>query len=202
MTGYVRGKYLDVQNEQKNRYTFLGIIQGVTCDGSITIREVKYILHWLSQHETGMDTIPELHKIKALLTLMLRKQIIVDSDELELKNMLNRVSGSQWETTHDTTSMPINLYKKNPKINFEYAYFVLTGNFEYGDKKSCEKLIEDLGGKCENNVTSNSTYLIVGKKGSKDWTHNSWGNKIEKAHKTKVPIISEEQWLEAVNKNK
>lgn len=61
---------------------------------------------------------------------------------------------------------------------------------------------KDLGGTCEDNVTANISYLVVGKNGSPDWTHNSWGNKIEKAHKREIPIISEEQFLEPVKKIK
>jgi NAD-dependent DNA ligase len=200
MSDYIKSRYLDVQNEQKNRYTFLGILQGITCDGNITIREVDYIVNWLKQHPIGIDEIPKINKIKDLLNGMLRKQIIVDSEELELKNLLNDISGSQWETNRDTNNMPIKLYAKNPSIVFNNSCFVLTGNFEYGTKKLCENAINSLGGKCESNVTSRTDYLVIGKNGSKDWTHNAWGNKIEKAHETKIPIISEKQWLEALKK--
>lgn len=200
MGEFVRGRYLDVQNKQKNRYTFLGILQGVTCDGDIRLSEIYYILDWLKKHAEGIDDIPNMQKIRKLLNLMASKQIVVDSDELELKNLLNGITGSQWETTNDTINVPVNLYKKNPSIVFAGCCFVLSGVFEYGAKKECEELIESFGGICNDNVTAQTDYLIVGNKGSKDWTHNSWGTKIEKANKTKVTIISEVQWLDAIKR--
>ncbi len=55
MSDYANSKYLDVQNEQKNRYTFLGILQGIICDGHITLKEVSYVLRWFSEHKEGIN---------------------------------------------------------------------------------------------------------------------------------------------------
>ncbi len=76
-----------------------------------------------------------MQKIKKILKVFSDNQIIIDSEEIELKNILNGVSGNYLESTNNTKNMSINLYKKNPKIVFEDNCFVLTGNFEYGSKK-------------------------------------------------------------------
>lgn len=200
MADHKRSKYLDVQNEQKNRYTFLGILQGVTCDGHVTLKEIDYILNWLDNHSEGISDIPQIEKIESILNDFKDKQTINYAEEDKLKEILNGLSGSQWEQNQSSTNMPINLYNSNPSIVFSGSIFVFTGKFEYGRKNLCEELVLELDGDYEERVTMDTDYLVVGKHGSKDWTHNSWGTKITRANELNIMIISEDQWLNASKK--
>lgn len=82
-----------------------------------------------------------------------------------------------------------------PQI-FEGKNFVITGSVKhFANRGELKELIESLGGKVTGSVTSKTTYLI-----SNDVTSASSKNK--KANELKVPIISEEEFLEMVQENK
>lgn len=82
-----------------------------------------------------------------------------------------------------------------PQI-FEGKNFVITGSVKhFANRGELKELIESLGGKVTGSVTSKTTYLI-----NNDVTSASSKNK--KANELKVPIISEEEFLEMVQENK
>lgn len=82
-----------------------------------------------------------------------------------------------------------------PQI-FEGKNFVITGSVRhFANRGELKELIESLGGKVTGSVTSKTTYLI-----NNDVTSASSKNK--KANELKVPIISEEEFLEMVQENK
>ena len=76
---------------------------------------------------------------------------------------------------------------------------MFTGKFAFGPRKECERQVHSLGGRCEESVTQQTNYLIVGTFGSRDWVHTSFGRKIEKAVAYRrsgmgLAIISEDHW--------
>ena len=73
------------------------------------------------------------------------------------------------------------------------------GSLRSGPRKECERQVHSLGGRCEESVTQQTNYLIVGTFGSRDWAHTSFGRKIEKAVAYRrsgmgLAIISEDHW--------
>lgn len=77
---------------------------------------------------------------------------------------------------------------------FAEVNFVITGSVEhFANRKELKELIESLGGKLTGSVTSKTNYLI-----NNDITSTSSKNK--KANELHVPIISEEMFLEMVEK--
>lgn len=90
-------------------------------------------------------------------------------------------------------------------IDFENQYFVLSGEFEHGEKKDITNLIVNKGGNCSDKINSKTNYLIVGGKGSKAWIHGEGGGtKVEKALEMKakgkdIKIITEEKFFEIIS---
>ena len=77
---------------------------------------------------------------------------------------------------------------------FEGVNFVITGSVtHFANRGEVKELIESLGGKVTGSVTSKTNYLI-----NNDVTSTSSKNK--KANELGIPIISEETFLELVNK--
>ena len=77
---------------------------------------------------------------------------------------------------------------------FEGVNFVITGSVKhFANRGEVKELIESLGGKVTGSVTSKTNYLI-----NNDVTSTSSKNK--KANELGIPIISEETFLELVNK--
>lgn len=69
--------------------------------------------------------------------------------------------------------------------------FVITGTLKSMTRTEAKELIEKLGGRTSDSVSSKTSYVIVGE---------DPGSKYEKAKKLKIPILSEEEFLKMVEK--
>lgn len=79
---------------------------------------------------------------------------------------------------------------------FDGVNFVITGSVvQFANRGEVKELIESLGGKVTGSVTSKTNYLI-----NNDAASSSAKNK--KAKELGIPILTEEQFLEMINKNK
>ena len=73
--------------------------------------------------------------------------------------------------------------------------FVITGSVEhFANRSEVKELIESMGGKVTGSVTSKTNYLINN-------DVNSTSSKNKKARELEIPIISEEQFLEMIQKD-
>jgi HKD family nuclease len=98
------------------------------------------------------------------------------------------------------------IIKDHPgRLMFKGKMFELTGRFNHGFQKFCEKEILKRGGQVEPfHVTKNTDVLVIGSLGSPNWFMTTYGKKMAKAAKyrqeTGSPlIISEEQWEKALS---
>jgi NAD-dependent DNA ligase len=87
-------------------------------------------------------------------------------------------------------------------IEFSGARFCLTGTFSR-PKDEVKAAIESHGAEVVENVSKKVRFLVVGKAGSADWKHGSFGTKLEKAKLIKqqgstLSIISEDQLAAAL----
>lgn len=73
---------------------------------------------------------------------------------------------------------------------FAGQFVVLTGSLTSFKRSEAQKLIEDRGGVCQSSVTSKTTLVIAGE---------AAGSKLDKAKKSGVKIIDEEQFSEMLN---
>ena len=79
--------------------------------------------------------------------------------------------------------------------SFAGMNFVITGSVEhFANRSEVKELIESLGGKVTGSVTSKTNYLINN-------DVNSTSSKNKKARELDIPIISEEQFLEMIQKD-
>jgi DNA ligase (NAD+) len=67
---------------------------------------------------------------------------------------------------------------------------IISGTFEKYSRDELKEMIELNGGKNVSSISSKTNYLIAGE--------NTGPSKLEKALKLKIPIISEEQFLELI----
>ncbi len=68
--------------------------------------------------------------------------------------------------------------------------FVITGTLNSMTRNEAKELIEKLGGKTSDNVSSKTSYVVVGQ---------DPGSKYDKAKKLKIPILTEEEFLNLIN---
>ncbi len=70
--------------------------------------------------------------------------------------------------------------------------FVITGNFgTSARRKELGNIVENFGGKKRSSISKNTDYVIAGEKAG--------SSKIKKANELKIPIISEQDFLEIIN---
>jgi NAD-dependent DNA ligase len=174
----------------------LGVINGILADGTVCAKEVEYLGRWVLTYPESASQWPANVLIEHLNRIFADGKI--DDEEREsLRGILEDIVGAPSHGfTAPVTRLP--LTKPTPEVIFDQNTFVLTGKFLYGPRKNCERAVEIRGGRCEDNVTLRTRYLVVGTVGSRDWIQSAWGRKIERAVELsgfgEIYIVSEETW--------
>lgn len=167
----------------------MGIIEGITCDNELNIKEIVALKNWMLQNDflKGFYPFDEIFK---KLNDILDDNILTEEEAKQtmkiFKDFLNPLDNS-------------NLCL-NENLNFNEKNVCLTGTFTHGSKSDIELIIENKGGRIKSNVTSTLDILIVGEEGSKDWSYGTFGSKIKKAMEfnekgKNIQIISESQFF-------
>jgi DNA ligase (NAD+) len=81
--------------------------------------------------------------------------------------------------------------KKRSGHPFDGKVFVLTGTLEHYSRDEATKLIKERGGKVSSSVSQNTDYVLAG---------DDPGSKYDKAKQLKVPILSEQQFRNMLEK--
>ena len=102
-------------------------------------------------------------------------------ENIELIENLKDV-GLQFEQLEDSSDGNNSLANKS---------FVISGVFKKNSREEIKKLIETNGGKSISSISSKTDYLIGG--------NNIGPKKMNKANELKIPIISEDEFLELIN---
>lgn len=79
--------------------------------------------------------------------------------------------------------------KKKTTGKLSGKIFVITGTLRSMTRNEAKALIENLGGKTSDNVSSKTSYVVVGE---------DPGSKYDKAKKLKIPILNEDEFLKLV----
>ena len=180
----------------------IGLCRGVVCDGVISHVEADHVLGWLNAR-------PELHdfwpagELKDLLDRCLEDGIFTEEEAEECKTFVLEITGME-KATEDGDLEPLPNYlpltEPPPKVIFQGKNFCFTGRFETGSRKECEAAVIERGGSTQSGPTRTTDYLVIGSGVSRDWTHTSYGRKIEKVvimqreGKGRACIISETHW--------
>ena len=69
--------------------------------------------------------------------------------------------------------------------------FVLTGTLTRFDRKTAQALIEERGGKAAGSVSKKTSYVVAGE---------AAGSKLAKAQSLGVPVLTEQQLLELIER--
>jgi NAD-dependent DNA ligase len=99
------------------------------------------------------------------------------------------------------TSLPLDV--PAPEIRFEDTDFCFTGTFAYGCRDDCDRVVENLGGRC-GSLTLKTDFLVIGIYATGSWIHSPYGRKIERAVEMKeagdsIRIVGEQHWSKSIN---
>ena len=176
----------------------IGLARGLIADDKISPEEVEFLQKWLAAnlHISGQ---PLIHTLYRRVGNILSDGIVDDEEKRELLDTLNRFSSRDYELGEVLKSSTLPLCNPAPEIEFEERRFCFTGTFNYGQRKDCERAIENRGG-IAGGITQKTDYLVIGVYATESWKHSSFGNKILKAAEFRdagypVRIVSEEHWV-------
>lgn len=90
-------------------------------------------------------------------------------------------------------------------IEYQRREFCFTGKFNSGTKEECWEKVTEKGGLISKSVNLRTDYLIVGGERRREWAHENYGRKIERALEirkqrgTNSPyIVSESDWVKTL----
>jgi hypothetical protein len=182
---------------------FLGLAKGLLADGSISKEEAVHIGEWVVNHPDAVEQWP-LNRLVERLSQIYSDGRIDEEERMDLADLLTSIVGGTAGMIvgqDAATDLPVD----SPPGPFDWpgAKFVFTGKFAFGTRSECQRRVIALGAICSSDVTQDTSYLVIGTFGSRDWVHTSFGRKIEKAVKyrqlgNQVVIADEEHWAKCV----
>lgn len=185
--------------------TLIGLCTGIVADGEINNQEISFLKTWVNDNKSVTTKWPG-NAIAKQLEFIVQDEENTSNFKEDLLALLLVITGCNFISTGaaspDQPALPIEF---NPCIAFKNKRFCFTGKFLTGTRKSCVNQIESLGGIHLDDITPKTDYLVIGAIINPSWAHTTFGRKIEGAVLVKkkhglLQIISEEQWLDALNK--
>jgi NAD-dependent DNA ligase len=174
----------------------IGLIRGIVADAVVTESEAATLAAWVVKHHEIASDWPVNILVRRLNRIYADGRAD-DEERDDLKGLLVEIIGDN-DDPLVTPSATLPLSKPAPDVIFDQNVFVFTGKFAYGPRRLCEAEVLARGGLIGSYVTLQTSYLIIGSVGSRDWIHSSWGRKVEKAAEYKdlcpIAIVSEQHW--------
>lgn len=185
-----------------------GVLRGIMSDGIINEEELDTLDKWINAHE-HLSTYFPYDEIQTLLIQIKINGKYSKEDKEKIESYVDVFIKSDKSNIveklkESNVSM---LIASDPQIEFENNIFVLTGEFQSGQKADIKKRIESLGGMVKENMIRDVNYLVVGDKGSRAWSFAAYGRKVEEALRRrkegdKILIVSEGDFEAAYIDNK
>jgi hypothetical protein len=183
----------------------LGLVKGLLADSIVNDDELRYLNSWGANHPDAIRRWP----VNALFSRLQQAFAdgAVDEDErTDLAETMREIVGGQISVVlaaDAPTTLPVD--DPAPSIIWNEGIFVLTGRFAYGTRDQCEREILSRGGRVGKNITKSTSYLVLGTFSSEDWSHTSYGRKIERACELRnsgapIHIVTEDHWAHALGR--
>jgi NAD-dependent DNA ligase len=176
----------------------IGMLRGIIADGEISVAETDVLAKWMLQNREVVDVWP-VEPLASRLNAIYADGVVSDEEREDLRELVSQLVGTQDQETGLFTPTDLPLTQPPPDVIFDGNEFVLTGKFLYGSRKTCQKQIELLGGRCSENVRLQTSYVVIGSLMSRDWKFSTHGTKIQKAveysGRCPMALISEKHWL-------
>jgi hypothetical protein len=196
--------YKDLDNSccKDHVNVLLGILKGISADEEINESEVLFLKKWLSSNPDISDVWP-VPLLTTKISEILEDGIITRKERDELYQLVNLITGNDFNETGDASDNPTQLFDIVESISHSISGFCFTGKFRSGTRNEIESKANSLGAVVKKKPTMATHYVVVGSLSSRDWAYSSHGRKIElakvmQAKGHNIYIISEDQWLAAI----
>ena len=195
---------LDKVRQVKAINTLMGIVSGVVCDDHLHDNEIIFLSTWMTENKDVASSYPGnviYRKIKEVLN----DGIITPEERDHLLSELKILCGNDFSNTGSALPEHIaSLFDDDPHVIHTGNRFVLTGEFLYGTRESCHRVIENRGGIVSKNITNKTNYVVVGSRSSPDWITENFGRKLQRAAEMiesgeyEICVVREADWVMAI----
>jgi len=177
------------------------LVKGVEKSKSIPFENVLFALGIRYVGETVAKKLAKHYKnIDALSRATIMDLILVDEIGVRIAqsvidffdNQENRVSIERLKQ-HGIQFEIVEKVNPNATNKLSGKTFVVSGVFEKFSRDDLKKAIEDNGGKVGSSISTKTDYVVAGE--------NMGPAKLEKANQLKIPIISEDDFIQLVNES-
>jgi NAD-dependent DNA ligase len=193
-------------NTARQMNELIGLVKGVTADGTVDQSEVVFLLNWLESNKGSLDQWPA-KAIYPRLKAALSDGNLDDTEEEEIHALLAATISENPETAHAQRMIEIPFTTPIPDIQFTNRSFCFTGRLQSGSRSWCVSQIIARGGMSTSKIDRKLHYLIVGDISSQDWFQAKQGRKIVRAVKhievgANIAILREQHWFEQLKRDK
>jgi NAD-dependent DNA ligase len=181
----------------------MGIAQGMLCDGKLSDEEICFLQEWLQSNRSMRDAWPG-NILHARIQSTLADGVITDDERTHLVDTLLQMLGARPDTLAEPArATKLGLDLDHP-VRFADAAFCLTGDFVFAPRSHCHEQIVKRGGIVKTSVSKKVSYVVIGSLGSPEWSHGSFGQKVERAMQLKaegvpIAVIDEDHWANALS---
>jgi NAD-dependent DNA ligase len=187
--------------------TLMGIVNGLVCDNDLTDQEIHFLATWLEENRGIASEYPANIVYRKVRETLADGKITAD-ERKKLLDDLKVLSGNNFMETGSALPEHIrSVFDDDPSVEIPNRLFVLTGEFLFGTRASCERAILRRGGMVASSVTRRTNYLVVGTLASPQWIVQNFGRKIQRAAEmaesgeAEIAIVREADWIVAINDN-
>lgn len=182
----------------------MGLVSGIIADAELNDKEIIMLRTWLTEHPEATTGFPGgviARKVQEIMS----DGIITADERAHLLNTLHAITGNDFGLTGSTAPEVAGLPIEDAvTITLPGSMICLTGEFLYGTRAACERLVLAAGAMCTDNVSRKVDILAVGTNVSPDWAHTSFGRKIQRAVELQdqghpIEIISEKKLLDSLS---
>jgi len=183
----------------------LGIVDGIVCDNELADAEVRFLATWLAANRHIAASFPA-NIISRRVGEVLGDGLITDDEKTRLLMDLKTIAGSG--LTESLPALPAHIaaaFARAPVVEIPNKLFVLTGEFVFGSRPTCERAIMKRGGSVGSSVTGRTNYVVVGGMSTPAWIEQNYPHKIghavdlAKSSNAKVVVIRETDWAAALH---
>lgn len=195
---------MDVRRQVKALNTLMGMVAGVVCDDHLHDNEIIFLSTWMAENKDVATDYPGsviYRKVREVLS----DGVITAEERDHLLKELKILSGNDFTNTGSALPDHIaTLFDDDPHVIIPGNTFVLTGDFLYGTRESCHRVIQTRGGIVGASVTKKTNYVVVGSRASPDWITQHFGRKLLRAAELvesgehEISIVREADWVLAI----
>jgi NAD-dependent DNA ligase len=183
-----------VNNTRKALDVLAGLCLGILADGETNSREADFLRSWIKSFSHRLPG-EIVGKLLPILDQLANEAEIEEEYLGSLSALLYQTVGINHRSSDQNPACGL-LFDSFPTEleSLEDLEIVVSGEFNLGPKRQLMAQITKLGGVARDAApTKRTSFIVVGEKGSTQWTTSLYGSKIEKA--LELRSLGQELWI-------